>query len=122
MMKYLLTLAFVMLYVSPFSVSAENSLAAENQAVKTDAELKQLRNKIDVINREILALLNERAQVVLEIGELKARNSMEIYDPAREKEIEDKLAQINAGPLSDDAVIKIFREIISACRDLQQTK
>jgi|GEM_PF-317489 len=120
--KHLLIFAFALLIFSPLSVSGETSLAAENQAAKADAELKELRNRIDVINREILALLNERARVVLEIGELKARNSMEIYDPAREKEIENKLAQINTGPLSDEAVIKIFREIISACRDLQQTK
>jgi len=45
-------------------------------------------------------LLNKRAEVVLEIGKLKKENSLEIYDPPfRDKEIENKLIQINAGPL-----------------------
>jgi len=108
----------------PFS--AANSFASESQAVKSDLsesdadiKLKELRNKIDVINQEILVLLNERAEVVLEIGELKKGNSMEVHDPAREKEIENKLMQINTGPLPNESVIKIFREIISASRQLQ---
>lgn len=84
-----------------------------------NVELKALRGEIDTINQDILTLLNKRAEVVLEIGKLKKENSMEIYDPAREKEIEKKLIQLNTGPLPDESVIKIFREIISACRELQ---
>jgi chorismate mutase-like protein len=123
----LITLTIVlMLSISYLPVSEDNLLASESQAVKSDLseseadiKLKELRKKIDVINQEILVLLNERAEVVLEIGELKKENSMEVYDPGREKEIENKLVEINKGPLPDESVIKIFREIISACRALQ---
>ena len=129
MKKYILFITFALLTVSLLPVFGETLKSSETQVSKAnstqleaDAELKELRNKIDIINEQILDLLNERAQVVLEIKELKNCNSMNIYDPDREKEIENRLAQLNTGPLSDEAVIKIFREIISASRDLQQTK
>ena len=116
----------LMLSVSYLPVSGDNLLASESEVVKSDSsglesdfKLKELRGEIDVINQKILLLLNERAEVVLEIGELKRENSMEVYDPGREKEIENKLVEINNGPLPNESVIKIFREIISACRALQ---
>jgi len=126
MMKHIIIIIFVMLTALSLAFSIANSFASESKAVKsdlsesdTDIKLKELRNKIDVINQEILVLLNARAEVVLEIGELKKGNSMEVYDPAREKEIENKLMRINTGPLPNESVIKIFREIISACRALE---
>lgn len=80
----------------------------------------KLRNKIDTLDQEILDLLAERGNVALKIRELKAENSVGVYDPVREKLIEKKLKELNSGPLSDDSILRIFREIISACRSLQQ--
>ncbi len=80
----------------------------------------KLRKKIDSLDQEILDLLAERGNIALEIRELKAENSVGVYDPVREKLIEKKLKELNSGPLADDAVLRIFREIISACRSLQQ--
>ncbi|MCZ6685331.1 MAG: chorismate mutase, partial [Candidatus Dadabacteria bacterium] len=77
-----------------------------------------LRKKIDSLDQEILKLLNDRGDIALEIRKLKRENSVGIYDPVREKVIEKKLKELNEGPLSDDSVLKIFREIISACRSL----
>ncbi|MCZ6791789.1 MAG: chorismate mutase, partial [Candidatus Dadabacteria bacterium] len=79
-----------------------------------------LRKKIDSLDQEILKLLNDRGDIALEIRKLKRENSVGVYDPVREKVIEKKLKELNEGPLSDDSVLKIFREIISACRSLQQ--
>jgi len=79
-----------------------------------------LRKKIDSLDQEILKLLNDRGDIALEIRKLKRENSVVVYDPVREKVIEKKLKELNEGPLSDDSVLKIFREIISACRSLQQ--
>ena len=79
-----------------------------------------LRKKIDSLDQKILDLLAERGDTALEIRDLKAENSVGVYDPVREKLIEKKLKELNSGPLSDDAIIRIFREIISACRSLQQ--
>lgn len=80
----------------------------------------KLRNKIDSLDQEILNLLNERGNVALEIRKLKMENSVGVYDPVREKLIENKLKELNQGPLSDESVLRIFREIISASRSLQQ--
>ncbi len=80
----------------------------------------KLREKIDSLDQEILKLLNERGDVALEIRKLKMENSVGVYDPVREKLIKNKLKQLNTGPFSDDSVLNIFREIISASRLLQQ--
>ncbi len=80
----------------------------------------KLREKIDSLDQEILKLLNERGDVALEIRKLKMENSVGVYDPGREKLINNKLKEVNAGPFSDDSVLNIFREIISASRLLQQ--
>ncbi len=118
--------ALILLFLVQISVSEETIIGPEIEAAQSshsnlepDVSLIGLREKIDTINQDILKLLNERAEVVLEIGKLKKENSMEVYDPAREKEIENRLIQINTGPMPDESVIKIFREIISVCRELQ---
>ncbi len=80
----------------------------------------KLRKKIDSLDQEILKLLNERGDIALEIRKLKTENSVGVYDPVREKVIEKKLKELNKGPLSDNSVLNIFREIISASRSLQQ--
>ena len=82
--------------------------------------LANLRKKIDELDREILDLLNGRGEVVLKIRELKKENHVGVYDPVREGQIEKRLREINPGPLSDDSVLKIYREIISGCRALQR--
>ncbi len=80
----------------------------------------KLRRKIDSLDGEILKLLNERGDIALEIRKLKMENSVGVYDPVREKLIENKLRELNTGPFSDDSVLNIFREIISASRSLQE--
>lgn len=82
-------------------------------------ELTELRSQIDILDKQILELINKRAEVVLEIGELKKRNELGVYDPKREKQIEKNLAEMNDGPMPDASVIEIFRTIISASRELQ---
>ena len=82
-------------------------------------ELAELRTKIDVIDKQLLELINQRAGVVLEIGELKRNNNMAVYDPNREKVIEQKLIKMNSGPMPNASVIEIFRTIIAASRTLQ---
>ncbi len=81
--------------------------------------LKQLRDRIDAIDDEILRLVNQRAQVARDIGSLKGDGP--IYRPEREAQVVHRLQDRNAGPLSRDAVVRLFTEIISACRALEQT-
>ena len=81
--------------------------------------LKQLRDRIDAIDDDILRLVNQRAQLARDIGGLKGDGP--IYRPEREAQVVHRLQDGNAGPLSRDAVARLFTEIISACRALEQT-
>jgi chorismate mutase/prephenate dehydratase len=81
--------------------------------------LQILRKLIDELDREMLDLLNRRGEVVMKIRELKKENDVGVYDPVREGQIEKRLRELNTGPLTDDSVLKVYCEIISACRALQ---
>ncbi len=80
-------------------------------------ELLNLRNNIDRLDEEILARLAERAKNAQRIGEIKQGN---LYRPEREAQVLRRLADANPGPLPDEAVQRIFREIMSACLALEQ--
>ncbi|GMW02999.1 MAG: P-protein [Candidatus Hydrogenedentota bacterium] len=82
--------------------------------------LDSIRDRIDALDRSILELLNERASLALEIGEIKKNANAAYYVPEREKKIFDALRKLNPGPLPDDAVMAIFREVISAVRALEK--
>ena len=82
--------------------------------------LNDLRKRIDKVDEKLLRLLNERGRLAVEVSKTKKTNSHSIYDPGREREIEDRIAQMNEGPLPDEAVISVYREIISGCRSLQR--
>lgn len=81
--------------------------------------LKDLRDRIDAVDDEILRLVSERAQLARDIGELKAGGP--IYRPEREAQVVQRLQERNRGPLPRVAVVRVFTEIISACRALEQT-
>lgn len=82
--------------------------------------LKDLRDRIDEIDNELLKLLNERAEIVKEVGKLKHQTNAPIYRPEREKEILDRLKSINNGILTDEAIDAIFLEIFAASRNLER--
>lgn len=81
-------------------------------------ELAGLRQQIDTINEQLVALLNERAEVARQIG--KAKQGGPIYDHAREVAVLRHIMAINKGPLSNEALTAIFKEVITACRTIQQ--
>ncbi len=82
--------------------------------------LEELRNRIDALDRDILAGLNERARLAQEIGKLKRNTNAPFYVPEREKAVFEKLTELNHGPLPADALRAIYREIISAIRALEK--
>ncbi len=82
-------------------------------------DLNKLRTIIDQIDDQILGLLNDRAQVVLEVGKAKAGASREFYVPSRERAIFERLQSQNPGPFPNDSVCRVFREIISASLSLE---
>jgi len=75
--------------------------------------LDDLRNRIDQIDAQLVKLLNERAQVVIEVGKLKSRTEGPIYAPDREKQVLDKIRKVNQGPLPDRTLVAIWRELMS---------
>ena len=81
-------------------------------------DIARHRAEIDALDEKIAALLNERAAHAAAIGKLKANGG--IYRPEREAEILRRIALANRGPLANDALARLFTEIISACRALEQ--
>jgi chorismate mutase/prephenate dehydratase len=81
--------------------------------------LDDLRNQIDSLDSEIVRLLNERINVVLSIGEEKKKAGAEIYVPARERAVFDKIKRLNDGPLPEESAHAIYREIMSAALALE---
>ena len=82
--------------------------------------LDDLRKRIDVMDADLVRLLNERTEIALEIGKLKRSRGEEVYVPAREKEVLDRVSKLNEGPLKADSVQAIYREIMSASLALER--
>ncbi len=81
--------------------------------------LDDLRKKIDELDEQVVRLLNERTRAALEIGKLKQENDQEIYVPAREKTVLDRVAKLNDGPLKSESIQAIYREVMSAALALE---
>lgn len=85
-----------------------------------DDALKPLRQRIDALDRQILSLLNQRAQVAQEVGEIKKREGSPIYRPEREQQVIAALQSANPGPLKPEGIAALWRELMAACRALEQ--
>lgn len=83
--------------------------------------LTEWRKRIDEIDADLVRLLNERTRMALEIGRIKHRDGGEVYVPAREKEVLDRVCELNAGPLLPESVRAIYREIMSAALALERS-
>ena len=78
------------------------------------------RRRIDELNDDILKLLSERAWCALEIGRLKHASGQPIHVPEREVAVLEHLRKTNTGPLTGDAVVRLFRAIMEEMRRLEQ--
>ena len=85
-------------------------------------ELENLRKRIEGINDEILALLQERGTLAKKIGEEKRKQGTQVYDPQREKEMLNHLIDNNHGPYNDNTIKQLFKEIFKASTDLQKSE
>ncbi len=85
-------------------------------------DLDQRRLEIDDLDRRLLALLNERTRVVEEIGRIKRRLKLPIYEPKREDEVYENITQHNHGPLPAGAVRRVFERIIDEMRTVQKIR
>jgi len=86
-----------------------------------DDRIRQIRRDIDELDRDLLERLNRRAGLAQAIAEAKDDGGAgDYYRPEREAQVLGRLVDANPGPLTDEDVARLFREIMSACRALEQ--
>ncbi|MDP7007972.1 MAG: prephenate dehydratase [Phycisphaerales bacterium] len=83
-------------------------------------QLDGLRSKIDKLDQQLVALLSERANVVVEVGKLKRDSETPIYAPHREQEVLARALELNSGPLSDKTIEAIYRELMSGSFQIEK--
>ncbi len=82
--------------------------------------LTDIRKQIDEIDEQLIELLNQRARFAQEVGMHKERTRAHYFTPEREEIVYKRVQSLNNGPLSNEAVRNIYREIISASRALEK--
>ena len=81
-------------------------------------DLAKLRARIDALDKRLVAALNQRAQLAHAVGKLK--QGKQVYRPEREAQVLRRILELNPGPLGKPALARVYAEIISACRALEQ--
>ena len=89
---------------------------------EAQAQLEEFRILIDDVDRRIVALLNERTQVVEKIGRVKRDARLPIYEPKREDQVFANITGANHGPLTPEAVRRVFERIIDEMRGIQRQR
>jgi chorismate mutase len=84
--------------------------------------LAECRKQIDAVDLKLLALLNERTRIVEVIGRIKQDLALPIYEPKREDQVFHNVTSNNTGPLSAEALKRIFERIIDEMRNIQRDK
>ena len=83
-------------------------------------KIDALRKKIDEIDNKMIDLLNERAKIVIDVGDIKKTEKLDFHSPSREREILDRLTTRNKGPFPQDALKAVYREILSSSLSLER--
>jgi chorismate mutase / prephenate dehydratase len=81
--------------------------------------LNSLRRQIDDTDKQIVGLLNKRAAIILKVAREKDRSGKSVYCPDREREVHAKIASLNKGPLTEGALLAVYREIMSGAMALE---
>ena len=82
--------------------------------------LEALRGQIDTLDHQIVSLLNQRAQIVVEVGRVKQQTNAPIYAPEREKIILERVRRLNKGPLPNSCLEAVYRELMSGSFALEK--
>lgn len=93
----------------------------ERDAGVEEREIERLRRNIDEVDSVLVKLLNQRARWALEIGDVKRRIGTPIYQPDREAKVVAHVESLNRGPLSGEAVRRLFERVIDENRRLERT-
>jgi chorismate mutase/prephenate dehydratase len=87
---------------------------------RPEADLDELRQKIDEVDKQLIAIVNQRASLVVDVGKIKRKSGAPIYAPHREQEVLKKVQQLNQGPLAEKTVEALYRELMSGSFHLEQ--
>jgi chorismate mutase len=82
-------------------------------------DIAEWRLKIDELDRQLVALINQRAHCAEEIGKLKRNSSIPIYEPDRERIIFENIARQNKGPLSQVQLRQVYERLVDVMRQIQ---
>jgi chorismate mutase/prephenate dehydratase len=95
---------------------------ADNKSKPADADLAEIRQRINEIDERLQSLINERAKYAQKVGLAKGdlAQAVDYYRPEREAEILRTIKKRNEGPLRDEEMLRLFREIMSACLAQQE--
>lgn len=85
-------------------------------------QLAGFRQRIDSIDRKLLALLNQRGKIAQKIGKVKKNAGLAIVEPTREQQVVAQMLAANTGPLPNDSVERLFGNIMIEMRNLQREK
>jgi chorismate mutase len=107
---------------APVKPAAQAAGEAPEPAVvqRGEAQVSDLRRRIDQIDDQLMKLLNSRSACAVEIGRIKRHIGMPVYQPEREKWILDRAEKNNPGPLDSGAVRRVFERVIDESRRLER--
>ncbi|MDR3176276.1 MAG: prephenate dehydratase [Desulfovibrio sp.] len=93
----------------------------QTNSAALDENLRRIRADINETDNLLLELLNRRAALSIEAGRIKARDNSPVFRPSREEEVLDRLRAANPGPLPNEHLLAVYREILSSSRTLQRS-
>ena len=83
---------------------------------QTGSDIERLRVAIDELDTQLVSLLNARAALVLDMRRAKAEAGLDQFDPEREAEIQERLAGLNRGPLSDSDLQRVYETLLDVMK------
>lgn len=89
-------------------------------SMDTQSELAKRRERIDAVDRGLVELLNQRTAIAHEIGHIKKEAGLPVYEPAREEKVLAHVAEMNRGPITEQALRNIFEAIMKEMRKIQE--
>jgi chorismate mutase len=98
----------------------KNYILSELKKNELNKRISKFRVEIDTIDEELVRLLNSRAVSATKIGHIKREYNVPVYVPSREEEVIDHVQGVNKGPLSGDALRRLFERIIDESRRLER--
>lgn len=101
---------------------SKSKKTAQPEALESLPSLAELRVRIDALDEQLQSMINERARYARMVGQVKGplKQAIDYYRPEREVQVLRRVIERNAGPLTHEEVVRVFREIMSACLAQQQ--